>query len=257
MSAHAHNISIRDLSVDCIVGVYPGERTTPQPLIVEVDLMTSTLDAAATPRRREKLSSTIDYAFTAAQIAFVLEAAEFLLLETAADALATLLLAPPAAGEKRPGAERAFVKLTKPRALGGITRASVSVERQRTDIEIITEEKDFGTVDVVFETTDVGIYRLNVAPGRTIPLHAHHVMRESEMVLSPGVVCQDREAPVGTIFRWPRGALHRYDNKTTEWQTVLCIDSPPFVPSDEIATSGTPASIATDDRFVRKAKSKI
>ena len=30
------------------------------------------------------------------------------------------------------------------------------------------------------ETRDAGIYRLNIAPGASIPLHVHQVMRESE-----------------------------------------------------------------------------
>ena len=31
---------------------------------------------------------------------------------------------------------------------------------------------------------------------------------------------------------------HRYDNPTERWQTVLCVDSPRFLPDDEVEVHG-------------------
>ena len=36
-------------------------------------------------------------------------------------------------------------------------------------------------------------------------------------------------------FHWPRGFPHRYDNPTALEQSVLCVDRPGFIPTDEVA----------------------
>jgi hypothetical protein len=99
-------------------------------------------------------------------------------------------------------------------------------------------------VDVIHETRDAGIYRLNLAPRSGIPLHMHRVTRENEMLLGDGLTCQGRPAPAGSVFRWPEGALHRYDNPTDRWQTILCVDVPRFSADDEMEISGEPADVA-------------
>ncbi|MEZ4252033.1 MAG: hypothetical protein R3B99_27785 [Polyangiales bacterium] len=68
-------------------------------------------------------------------------------------------------------------------------------------------------------------------------------MRESEMVLSKGLLCQNEPVPPGTVHRWPRGAAHRYDNPTDRWQSILCVDLPRFMPEDEIEVEGEPADV--------------
>jgi dihydroneopterin aldolase len=98
-------------------------------------------------------------------------------------------------------------------------------------------------VDVIHETRDAGIYRLNVAPGSAIPLHVHRVMHESEMVLTRGLLCQELPVPPGTVHRWPHGAAHCYRNPTRRYQTILCVDSPPFIEHDEVPVDGAPSDV--------------
>jgi dihydroneopterin aldolase len=233
-------IAIRHLAVDCVVGVYPHERDTPQPLVLDVELSLDT-EAAA---RAERLSRTIDYDFTARQIAFLLQNCRFRLLETAAHALAKYLLAPPPQGIKRAPASSLRLRLTKPEALGGEAVPSLEIVR---DADWATfsgrEDTAFGTVDVIHETQDAGIYRLNVAPGRGIPLHVHRVMNEAEMVLGTGLRCQGRPVARGTVHRWPHDAPHFYENPTDKVQTILCVDSPRFIPDDEIPVDAEPAEV--------------
>ena len=95
-------IFIQGIEVDCIVGLYPHERHTPQRLRVDVELELDTEPAAV----RERLAATVNYASAAAQIAFLLRSCRFQLLESAAHVLARILLAPPAPGERRPGTRR-------------------------------------------------------------------------------------------------------------------------------------------------------
>jgi len=237
--ARRDTIAIRGLEIDCVVGVYPHERDTPQPLRVDVEMRLDTEPAAV----HERLRSTVDYAATSAQIVFLLTSCRFRLLETAAHALARYLLAPPAPGERRARAGEVTLRLTKPGALDGHAAASLEITRPASWVKLAREVKPFGNVDIVHETRDAGIYRLNVAPGRSIPLHVHRRMQESEMILGDGLLSQGVPAPRGTVHRWPRGAPHRYDNPTDRWQTILCVDVPRFIESDEVAVEGEPADV--------------
>lgn len=239
---HSDLVSIHDLRVDCIVGVYPSERNRAQPLAVDVDLVLDTEPAA----RSERLSATVDYAATSAQIAFILRFGHFKLLETAAHALARYLLAKPAIGEKRAAVTEARIRLRKPDAAGMCGVPALEIRRDAAWVDLTTETKPFGTVDIVHETEDAGIYRLNVAPGQSIPLHVHRRMHEAELVLGEGLLCQGKLVRPGTIFRWPHDAPHRYDNPTDRPATILCIDAPRFIESDEIVVEGAPADVIAE-----------
>ena len=115
-------IALHGLRVDCIVGVYPGERDVPQPLVVDVELRLDTRAAA----RTEQLSATLDYARLAGELRFLLESARFRLLETAAEALCAYVLAPPTDDRPHPRVHEVTLTLTKPSALDGGARASLT-----------------------------------------------------------------------------------------------------------------------------------
>jgi dihydroneopterin aldolase len=223
-------IELNGLEVDCVVGIYPRERHVPQKLRVDLSMHFATEQAA----RKEAISATIDYSAIVAQLTFLLRSCEFGLLETAAHSLARYLLAPPALGERRAQIEALTLRLTKPYALSGVAVPSLTIERDRNWVSISHEHKPFGVVDIIHETRHASIYRLNVAPGAEIPLHVHHVMRESEMVLSEGLLCQNAPIALGTVHDWPKAAAHSYANPTDRYQTILCVDSPRFIESDEI-----------------------
>jgi dihydroneopterin aldolase len=235
-------IELREIRVDCVVGIYPRERTTPQPLRLDVAMGLDTEKAA----RKESLNDSVHYAFIADQLKFLLQSCQFRLLETAAHALASYLLAPPALGERRAQLQRVRVRLEKPEVLKGIAIPSLTIECERGFADVTHEYKPFGIVDVIHETRDAGIYRLNVAPGASIPLHRHEVMNESELVLSDGLWCQGKQVVAGTVHRWPRGAKHCYHNPTKRHQSILCVDSPRFIESDEIAVTGDPDPVTPE-----------
>ena len=193
--------------------------------------------------RRERLKYTIHYGAVLDQVRFLLTTCKFRLLETAAHTLCRYLLAPPAPDEGRPQIQQVRLRLDKPSVLGGHAIPSLQVERDAGWVTLDQEHKPFGTVDIIHETRDAGIYRLNIAPGHGIPLHMHKQMRESEMVLGAGLLCQGREVAPGTVHRWPLGAAHRYDNPTARYQSILCVDSPRFIEEDEIPVQGAPASV--------------
>jgi dihydroneopterin aldolase len=237
--ARSDVIALEGLVVDCVVGLYPHERDTPQPLRVDLYMELDTRSAG----ERERLRETIDYAAVAAQLQFLLKTCRFRMLETAAHVLSRFLLAPPALGEKRAAVEALRLRLTKPSALSGRAVPYLEITRDASDVALGTEQSKFGQVDIVFETSEAGIYRLNVAPFRSIPLHVHRVLRESELVLSDGLLCQGKRVVPGSVFHWPHNVPHRYDNPTERYQTILCVDAPAFRADDEVEVSGEPADI--------------
>ena len=233
-------IALEGLVVDCVVGVYPHERDTPQPLRVDVYMELDTRAAGAHQRLRE----SVDYAAVAGQLTFLLTACRFRMIETASHALARYLLLPPAESERRAQIDAVRLRLTKSYALAGRAVPSVEIHREAGEFDLTIEKSKFGQVDIVFERKDLGIYRLNVEPKGSIPLHVHRQMHESELVLSDGLLCQGKPVAAGSVFHWPHGAAHRYDNPTDRVQTVLCVDSPRFIADDEVEVEGEPAELS-------------
>lgn len=223
-------LRIRGLRVDCVVGVYPSERTQPQPLIVDLSLR---VDARAAGRGGG-LAASVDYARLAGEIRFLLGAGRFYLLESAAEALCSYVLAPPLVDLPRAHVESVKLRLTKPRALAGGALPSITVRRHVSEYRYEVEESSFGKVDVIYEGSGCGIYRLRIAPGGTIPTHLHREMDESEMVLSGNLLLQGERVAPGSVFHWPRNHPHRWDNPEGYEQTVLCVDRPAFLRRDEI-----------------------
>jgi mannose-6-phosphate isomerase-like protein (cupin superfamily) len=121
---------------------------------------------------------------------------------------------------------------------------AVSCNKQvfyRRDLEPLTvEQQRFGQVFVVYEDAAAGLYRLVIAPGKSIAPHIHQQLDEYELVLTDGLKVQGQAVKRGIYHHWPRNFPHSYENSSTEAQVVLCIDHPPFQPDDEreIAQTG-------------------
>ncbi|WP_052262111.1 cupin domain-containing protein [Pseudoalteromonas luteoviolacea] len=103
---------------------------------------------------------------------------------------------------------------------------------QRHIIEF--EAQHFGTVDILFENDTFGIYLLNIDAGQSIPAHIHLQMDEHELVLDEGLSFNTEKIEPGSSYDWPRSTVHGYDNFSDKLATILCIDTPKFIPEDEI-----------------------
>ncbi|MEZ4288200.1 MAG: dihydroneopterin aldolase [Polyangiales bacterium] len=234
-------LRINDLMVDCVVGVYPHERHASQPLRVDIAMHLNTERAAT----EETVRYTAHYAHVAAHVVFLLRSCRFRLLETAAQVLAKYLLAPPAPDEEGAQIEKVTIRLTKPGALRGFATPSLEIERSKDWCVLGREDRPFGHVDIVDETHDAGIYRLNIAPGRSIPLHHHLQMRESELVISTVYSANTNRVRVGRFIAGheaPRIFTRTRPNDIK----VLCVDLPRFIESDEIEVSGEPADVPSE-----------
>ncbi len=223
-------LSLRGMRFDCIVGLFDFERNTPQPVDLDVTLHFDTRHAA----RQGRLAQTVDYSRTLGELRFILVAGRFKLLESAAEAVAAWLLAPPSLDVPRPQVERVDVRLSKLVALSGAAVPTLEISRQRSDFTMVTETKSFGFVDVIFETRECGVYRERITPKTVLPTHVHHHLDESELVLGDGLWLQGSPVAAGVAHTWPKGFPHRYENPTDLEQSFLCIDRPAFIPTDEV-----------------------
>jgi mannose-6-phosphate isomerase-like protein (cupin superfamily) len=110
-----------------------------------------------------------------------------------------------------------------------VTRPSFEVERT-----------GFGAAHILHEDDTLGLYILEIAPHGAIPAHCHQVMRESELILDDGLLQQGRPVARGSAFAWPLGHIHAYRNPTGRPRRILCVDSPRFMPEDEVPLAAAP-----------------
>ena len=82
-------VSVRDLTVQAVIGVHDWEREIEQRLVVNVAMQTDVRAAAA----GDDLAGALDYSAVADTIAAVLREGKFRLIETAAERVAERLLA--------------------------------------------------------------------------------------------------------------------------------------------------------------------
>ncbi len=116
-------IRVSNLRVECVVGVYPEERRTLQPVDVDLRLELDWHAAAAS----EQLSASVDYALVARTVAATLRLGHFLLLESAALASARAVSALLALRSPQP-LKRLALQLSKPHALKGQALPSVTLD---------------------------------------------------------------------------------------------------------------------------------
>lgn len=111
-------VFIKDLIVNCIIGVYAWERTQPQDVIINVTLFTD-LHKAGTS---DDLTDCIDYHQLARRLQAHTETAQRMTVEALAEDLAHLCL-------ETPGVQKVRLRVEKPAAVSNAASAGVEIER--------------------------------------------------------------------------------------------------------------------------------
>jgi dihydroneopterin aldolase len=110
-------VSIRDLRVSTVIGVYDWEREIEQALIFSVDMAADVAKAAA----RDDIADAVDYSAVAQAVKTVVIEGRFQLIETAAERVAERLIADF-------GLDWVRVEVVKPIPSEGYT-AAITIER--------------------------------------------------------------------------------------------------------------------------------
>jgi hypothetical protein len=58
-------------------------------------------------------------------------------------------------------------------------------------------------------------------------------MDEGELVVSDGLMLQNEPVLAGVAHVWPKNFVHEYENRTDAERSILCVNAPKFIPSDE------------------------
>lgn len=115
-------LSIRELRISCIVGVYPDERKREQDLFVDVDMAFDFSRVTAS----DQLADTVDYTEVALDLADYVRAERFQIIETLAQRACARIL------ERHPILTRCRLVIRKPAAVPHALGAVVTVEQERT-----------------------------------------------------------------------------------------------------------------------------
>jgi len=113
-------IHIRDLTVRCIIGIYPEERREKQDVVVNITLEAN-LRAAC---QSDRLDDTVDYKGLKRRIIAMIESSSRFLIERLAQDVAELCLA-------EPKVTRVTVSVDKPGALRFARSVAVEITRAR------------------------------------------------------------------------------------------------------------------------------
>lgn len=115
-------IYIRNLRIECTIGVFEWERRVRQTVALDLDLAADVAHAA----RRDRLEDTVDYKAIAKRLVAYVGASEFQLVETLAEKVAQVVL-------DEFGVRWIRVRVNKRGALRQATDVGVVIERGRAD----------------------------------------------------------------------------------------------------------------------------
>lgn len=121
--AAGDRIELRGLRLTAIVGVLPHERTTAQPLELDLDVVVDLGPAG----RSDALDDTVDYGALCTAVDAVVSTSRFGLLEALAERIAATILA----HDDRIAAATVAVRKTRPPVAQHLDSSGVRITRQR------------------------------------------------------------------------------------------------------------------------------
>jgi 7,8-dihydroneopterin aldolase/epimerase/oxygenase len=110
-------VYIRGLRAQAVIGVYEWERHIRQTLVLDLEMASDTARAAAS----DQIADTLDYAAISGRVVALVEASEYQLLETLADAVARMIT-------REFGVPWLRLRLSKPGAVAAAEDVGVIIE---------------------------------------------------------------------------------------------------------------------------------
>lgn len=115
-------ISVQDLTFECIVGILPHERKTPQPVSVHLELA---VDFSEVTHRDQLVSGGVDYSQLCAFIEKTCQTKKFFLLEDMVDQLGQAIL------NEYPPITKLKLQINKPEALSKAKQVGAAMRFER------------------------------------------------------------------------------------------------------------------------------
>lgn len=113
---------VRQLQVDCIVGIQPHEREREQPVLLDIEIDYDFAAAAAS----DAIGDAADYDAVVRSVTHLIQVQKFFLIETMAETVAAMLL------NDTPRAHAVRLEIRKPAAVPRAQCSFVRVERTRS-----------------------------------------------------------------------------------------------------------------------------
>jgi 7,8-dihydroneopterin aldolase/epimerase/oxygenase len=110
-------VYIRGLRAQAVIGVYEWERHIRQTLVLDLEMASDTVRAAAS----DQIADALDYAALSGRVVALVEASEYQLLETLADAVARMIT-------REFGVPWLRLRLSKPGAVAAAEDVGVIIE---------------------------------------------------------------------------------------------------------------------------------
>lgn len=171
-------IRINALEVACIVGVRPHERRRKQRVLLDLTLMLDLSRAG----RSGRITHTVDYSQVVDELSALLQFREYQLIEGAVTEASAMLFGLHAS------IEEVSIRIEKPAALGGRARASVGIERRRSDFPRERAAIGGTECEILLETHEAGLYLFAIDADKTLDLSAWPGTRRLEWVASGELV---------------------------------------------------------------------
>jgi dihydroneopterin aldolase len=118
--ARLRHVFVKDLKVDALIGIYPEEKTTPQKIIVNIDLSVKEGDNPLS----DDIKNVVSYEIVVKKVEEIVAAGHVGLAETLAERIAAACLR-----DKRVMAAR--VRIEKPNIIPNARSVGIEIERLR------------------------------------------------------------------------------------------------------------------------------
>ncbi len=139
--------------MSCVIGIYPSERHKKQPVTIDLCLYLDTRQAA----QSANITDTIDYAGALKEVSFILEHCEFLLIETAVEAICRHFILTYQTDHALPHIEAVVARISKPSALSQGIVPSVQALRRKEDYALTASKSTSCSVFTIHSAADAGL----------------------------------------------------------------------------------------------------
>ena len=211
-------VQLAGMLLSCVIGIFPNERHRKQPVTIDLCLYLNTRKAAATT----SIHDTIDYAAAVKEVTFILEQCEFLLIESAVDAVCRYFLATYSADQHLPQVDAVVVRISKPSALTHGIVPSIQIQRRREEVAQVSENSG----DCIVHESPFATLRLKkLAAGESFSLPAATNRRPAAMAVGRlhlnGEALKSRAVVTAADAG---GKTTRISNEQTTSQLLLTLD---------------------------------